>query len=72
MIGLHGMSDNTDSFTTVAGFMLFHLGQIPKADDRLDWRAWRFEVMDMDGTRIDKLLVSKAKQEIGAVPSPNS
>lgn len=71
MIGIHGMVDNTDSFTTVAGFMLFQLGQIPKAGDRLDWREWRFEVMDMDGTRIDKLLVSKTKQESGAVPSPN-
>ena len=30
MIGLHGMSDNTDSFTTVAGFMLFHLGRFPR------------------------------------------
>jgi CBS domain containing-hemolysin-like protein len=55
--------DNTDSFTTVAGFVLFRLGHVPQAGEDIFGRNWRFEVMDMDGTRIDKLLVSKAKQE---------
>jgi putative hemolysin len=63
MIGIHGIMDNTDSFTTVAGFVLFRLGHVPQAGEDIFWRNWRFEVMDMDGTRIDKLLVSKAKQE---------
>jgi putative hemolysin len=63
MIGLPGMTDQPDSFTTVAGFVLFQLGHVPKAGQYLYWRNWRFEVMDMDGTRIDKLLVSKVKQE---------
>jgi len=63
MISIHGLMDNTDSFTTVAGFVLFQLGHVPQAGEDLYWRDWRFEVMDMDGTRIDKLLVSKAKQE---------
>lgn len=63
LIGLHGMTDKPDSFTTVAGFVLFQLGHVPKAGEHLFWRDWRFEIMDMDGTRIDKLLVSKAKRE---------
>jgi putative hemolysin len=63
MIGIHGIMDNTDSFTTVAGFVLFRLGHVPQAGEDIFWRNWRFEVMDMDGTRIDKLLVSKAKQK---------
>lgn len=62
LIGLPGMTDQPDSFTTVAGFVLFQLGHVPKAGEHLSWRDWHFEIMDMDGTRIDKLLVSKAKQ----------
>ncbi|MGC4097878.1 MAG: hemolysin family protein [Nitrospira sp.] len=72
MIGMHDMMDQEDSFTTVAGFMFFQLGQVPKAGDHLDWREWRFEVMDMDGTRIDKLLVSKVTTEQGAITAPDS
>ena len=63
MIGLPGMADTPDSFTTIAGFVLFQLGHVPKAGEHLCWRNWRFEVIDMDGTRIDKLLVSKVKQQ---------
>ena len=61
MIGIHGLTDKQDSFTTVAGFVLYRLGHVPKAGENLYWRDWRFEVMDMDRTRIDKLLVSKVK-----------
>jgi putative hemolysin len=63
MIGLHGLTDKPDSFTTIAGFVLSQLGHFPKTGEDLYWREWRFEVIDMDGTRIDKLLVSKAKQQ---------
>jgi len=63
MMDIDGLTDKTDSFTTIAGFVLFQLGHFPKAGENFYWRDWRFEVMDMDGTRIDKLLVSKAKQE---------
>jgi putative hemolysin len=33
------------------------LGQIPQAGDQFSWREWKFEVMDMDGRRVDKVLV---------------
>lgn len=45
------------SYHTVAGFALQQFREIPQAGDRFDWNGWRFEVVDMDGTRIDKLLV---------------
>ncbi len=50
--------DRTE-YTTVAGFVLTHLGHIPSAGQHLDWGRVRFEVVDMDGRRIDKLLVSQ-------------
>jgi putative hemolysin len=46
------------AYHTLAGFMLYQLAVIPHAGDRLDWDGWRFEVVDMDGNRIDRLLVA--------------
>lgn len=46
-------------YNTVAGFMLHHMKVIPKASDHFTWKRFVFEVIDMDGNRIDKVLVSK-------------
>jgi CBS domain containing-hemolysin-like protein len=45
-------------FHTIAGFALAELGRLPTAGDAFTYEGWRFEVVDMDGRRIDKLLVS--------------
>jgi putative hemolysin len=47
-------------YTTVAGFVLYRLGRIPEAADHFEWEGWRFEVVDMDGRRVDKVMVGKA------------
>jgi putative hemolysin len=54
-----GRADLTagDAYQTLGGFVLWHLGRIPRAGDTLEWRDLRLEVMDMDGRRIDKVLV---------------
>lgn len=44
------------TYHTVAGFMLAHLKRLPTAGDAFRTRGWRFEVVDMDGRRIDKVL----------------
>jgi putative hemolysin len=46
------------NYHTVGGFVVTHLGRIPSATDSFEWRGMRFEVMDMDGNRVDKLLVA--------------
>jgi putative hemolysin len=48
-------------YHTVAGFVLARLGRIPKAGDTLTWRDLKIEIMDMDGMRIDKVLLSGGK-----------
>jgi putative hemolysin len=45
------------SYQTLGGFVVMHLGRIPTAADHFDWESLRFEVMDMDGNRVDKVLV---------------
>jgi putative hemolysin len=52
---LPGEADNT--FETLGGFVMAQLGHIPAAADAFEWNNYRFEVMDMDGRRVDKVLV---------------
>lgn len=46
-------------FQTVAGFVITHLEKIPRAADNFEWNEFRFEVVDMDGNRVDKILLAK-------------
>ncbi|UPG71576.1 hemolysin family protein [Roseomonas gilardii subsp. gilardii] len=46
------------SYHTVAGLLLALLQRVPKEGDRIAWSGWQFEVVDMDGRRVDKVLVS--------------
>ncbi len=48
-------------FTTVAGLILNELGHIPTAGEKARWKDYIFEVVDMDGVRIDKVIVSLAR-----------
>jgi putative hemolysin len=45
------------NYHTLGGFIITHLGRIPRASDHFEWNQLRFEVMDMDGNRVDKILV---------------
>lgn len=49
------------SYATVAGFVLAHLLHIPKTGETIETNGWRFEVVDLDGHRIDKVLVSRVE-----------
>ena len=46
-------------YATVAGFVLSVLKRLPKEGERFDDQGWRFEVVDMDGRKIDKLMVCR-------------
>jgi len=49
--------ENRGNFQTTAGFVITQLGHIPRSSDHFAWGNFRFEVMDMDGNRVDKVLV---------------
>lgn len=53
---------NDYEVTTVSGLILTELGDIPKQGDKLIWNKLEFEVIDMDGVKIDKVLVSAIKE----------
>ncbi len=51
--------ESSGGYHTLAGFVLAQLGRIPNASENFEWGGYRFEVVDMDRHRIDRLLVSK-------------
>ena len=51
--------EDEGAYNTLAGFALYQLGRIPAVGERFDAAGLRFEVVDMDRTRIDKLLVAR-------------
>ncbi|QQP91098.1 HlyC/CorC family transporter [Skermanella sp. TT6] len=56
-LGLRGLRGDRD-FHTLAGFVMAELGHVPSAGEHFSWRGSRFEVVDMDGRRVDKVLVT--------------
>jgi putative hemolysin len=52
-------------FQTAGGFIITQLGRIPAPGDALEWGGWRFEVLEMDRRRVDKLIVSRAPVPVG-------
>ncbi len=46
-------------YNTLAGMIMLLLGRLPRTADHVEWNGWRFEVVDMDGKRIDKVLVAQ-------------
>ena len=57
------LTDEEMDFDTLAGCILHELEHIPTAGEKLKWKGFQFEIIDMDGHRIDKILV-KPSQEI--------
>nr|WP_230402774.1 hemolysin family protein [Gloeomargarita lithophora] len=51
--------DNNRSYHTLAGLIIDHLGHIPHVAERFEWGGLRFEIVDMDGNRVDKVLINR-------------
>ncbi len=51
-------------YNTLAGMIMLLLGRLPRTTDTVEWEGWRFEVVDLDGKRVDKVLVART-QPIG-------
>ncbi len=50
-------------YQTVGGLMMSQLGAIPAVGQSFDWKGWRFEVLDMDGRRVDKVLARLVEEQ---------
>lgn len=56
------MNEGEQEFDTLGGFILHELERIPHTGDRVDWHGFAIEIVDMDGHRIDKILVKISPQ----------
>jgi putative hemolysin len=50
-------------YQTVGGFVMASLGQVPKPGDHFEWAGLRMEVVDMDGRRVDKIMVMRLPED---------
>ena len=53
-----------ESYATLGGFVMAQLGNIPQPGDSFDWTTLHVEVVDMDGNRVDKVLVTEREPEL--------
>ena len=65
------MHEGGHEFDTLAGFILHQLERIPRKGETLTWKDFKFEIIDMDAQRIDKVLVTLMKP-VGADPQGDS
>lgn len=50
---------NEEDFQTLGGFVVSLIGRLPRVGDHVAWDGYRFEIVDMDGNRVDKVLISR-------------
>ena len=60
---------NARDYATAAGYVLSVMKRLPKEGERFDQQGWRFEVVDMDGRKIDKLLVARLRKAADKEPT---
>ncbi len=70
-LNLKALPNEADGrYNTLAGMIIWMTGHLPRTGDVVTWDNWRFEVVDMDGRRIDKVLVSSIEENDKATENP--
>jgi putative hemolysin len=60
--------EKRDTFQTLGGFLFTQMGRVPSVTEQYEWNHLRFEVVDMDGKRIDKILVISTEKSAAIEP----
>jgi len=55
---------NEEDFQTLGGFVVSLIGRLPRVGDHVAWDGYRFEIVDMDGNRVDKVLISRGEPAV--------
>ena len=61
LLDLDQLPDDSDDYDTLGGLLMARMARIPMVGDKFDWNDLRFEVVDMDGDQVDKVLVMPLK-----------
>ncbi len=60
LLGLRDLpGEEGNGYHTLGGMLMINMGRVPQPAESFDWGGYRFEVVDMDGTRVDKVLVTR-------------
>ena len=59
-------------YNTLSGMVMLLLGRVPRTGDTVEWDGWRFEVIDMDGKRVDKVLATRRAPDAASSDSASS
>jgi putative hemolysin len=66
LLGLKAVPEEEKGlYYTLSGMMMWLIGRVPRTGDVTEWDGWRFEVVDMDGNRIDRVLASQMPADLG-------
>ncbi len=66
LLGLKAVPEEEKGlYYTLSGMMMWLIGRVPRTGDVTEWDGWRFEVVDMDGNRIDRVLASRMPADLG-------
>jgi len=64
LFGLEQLPDEgSGHFQTLGGFMMMQMGRVPKPGEHFQWEDLRFEVADMDGKRVDKVIITREQDK---------
>lgn len=66
LLDLESLPEEDTGYHTLAGFIINHLGRIPTAGDNFEWEGKYFEIVDMDGRRVDKVFMMVRPEAEGA------
>jgi len=67
----HLPGEEGEEFETLGGFILHHVQRIPNEGDHFEWGGFRFEVADLDGFRLDKILIQPLKSRTSNIEAPH-
>jgi putative hemolysin len=72
-LGLKGApEEHKGRYNTLSGMMMWLIGSLPRTGDVAEWEGWRFEVVDLDGNRIDKVLAGRLPDQRNEPVAPES
>jgi putative hemolysin len=63
LLGVDGLEGEKDSYQTIAGYVIERLRRLPRIGEFVESNGWRFEIIDMDGRRVDRIIVSRVGGE---------
>lgn len=69
LLGIVRLPEEEEGYETLAGFVLYQLGRVPRIADHFEWNGLRFEIVDMDANRIDRVLVTPLQPRTDEPPS---